>query len=545
MLRRTATFAALCVLTTVIGLALPWPAQGQPAQDATRVKAVIVGVADYAKLEPEQKLPRALEDARGLGRALVETLKVPAKNVVSLPNPTRDEIKQAWDKHVAELKPNDVSIFFFSGHGAEQNKEPFLLASNYDPQRALANGGIALLDMVKKLRASGSKNLAIFVVDACRREVGGSSGGKFIEGGEGFAPVRAADGTFIFYAASSNQVALHDLGQGDSNPFSVYTRVLLPLIEDPSRGLHDIAKDVRWETYQLALRRQTPAGVPKPHMQIPAYFDEVLQRQNILGTPLQAQARPRLAKGLAVGQLGGEKSLWACRNCPEMVEIPLPEDAVAVRSESGVPAVGSSGSVRLSQRYALGKYEVTRDEWGACQADGKCRVIDAAIIEGDRKPISGVTWEDAKAFTAWLNEKSGQKGFRLPSEAEWEHAARGGSASEYGPASDLRQLCDYANGADASLKSLLWANPTCDDGKARGVTSAGSYRPNLYGAHDMQGNVWEWVDTCYDAACTLRIAKGGSWRSGPDALKIGAFHAFEPDLGRATVGFRVARDLPE
>ena len=124
----------------------------------------------------------------------------------------------------------------------------------------------------------------------------------------------------------------------------------------------------------------------------------------------------------------------------------------------------------------------------------------------------------------------------------------------------MKSLCDYANGADASLKTVLWANITCDDGRARSVAPAGSYKPNMFGLHDMQGNVWEWVQDCYAAdvsgtpndgspreattgACGLRIAKGGSWRSGPEALGIAAYQAFAPGEPRATVGFRVAQDL--
>ena len=92
------------------------------------------------------------------------------------------------------------------------------------------------------------------------------------------------------------------------------------------------------------------------------------------------------------------------------------------------------------------------------------------------------------------------------------------------------------------MKTVLWANTACNDGKARGTTSAGSYRSNAYDVHDMQGNVWEWVSDCYDPACTLRVAKGGSWRSGPEALKIGSFQAYAANGSRPTVGFRVARD---
>lgn len=562
MLMPLKLLVAVFVMAVSGMLSLPVRAQSTDDRDVpARVRALVVGVDSYAKLDSKQQLPRASEDARGLQVVLVESLKVPKDNVRLLLNPDLKTLRAAWTEHVDRLKSNDVSLFFFSGHGAQQDKEPFLLAADYETERAPASMGVAIVDLINKLKATGRKNLGVFIIDACRSEVTASSGSKFTENADGFAPVRAAQGTFIFYAASANQIALHDLGPGDSSAYSVYTRALLPLLKDPRKGLHEIAKDVRWETYQLALERKDREGLRKPYQQIPAYFDEVLERRNLLGTALP-RVRATIDASVKPGPvIAGAKGLWVCRSCPEMVEIPAPSSPRPVRGASSAAVSDAPSAGQQPKAFAIGKYEVTRDEWRACQMAGRCRTVDDEILEGDRRPITGVSWNDAASFIAWLNESSGQNGFRLPSEAEWEHAAQGGGTSDYGPANDVRQLCDYANGADASLKTILWANPTCNDGKDRGVTTAGSYRPNLYGVHDMQGNVWEWVEECSDlpskssggsasgaersAACEFRVAKGGSWRSGPDALKISSFQLFAPGSKRSTVGFRVARDLPD
>ena len=554
MLGRVALPAALCLLVVAIGLALPLAARAAATGDPAKVKALVVGVAEYRD-KRIGALPRSASDAAEVKRALVEMLKVPEGNVRLLDNnPTREQIRAAWEEHVGKLKPNEVSIFFFSGHGAQHNRQQYLLASDFDARRDPDYTGLALVDLLRKLRADERANLGIFFVDACRtvrgrtartevaRESPEQTDLEMSGRNESMAPVRAPEGTFIFYAASANQVALHDLGKGDDSAISVYTRMLLPLIEDPHRGLHEVAKDVRWQTYELALTHRSPTGEAMPNVQIPAYYDDALRRQNILGKPLPVTpVKPE--KGKLPGHIAGLKSIWACASCPEMVPIPAASEPWKVR------AGAAQGAGVLLGPYEIGKYEVTRDEWRACQAAAVCRVVDDAIIEGDRHPMTGVTYEDALKFVEWLNSEGmpgslpGAGKFRLPTEAEWEHAAAGGSSSEYGPASDVRDLCDFSNGADASLKSLLWANPWCNDGKARGTTTAGSYRPNGYGVHDMQGNVWEWVDECYDRpACTLRIAKGGSWRSGPEALKIGVVQAFAADSARQTVGFRVMRE---
>ena len=127
---------------------------------------------------------------------------------------------------------------------------------------------------------------------------------------------------------------------------------------------------------------------------------------------------------------------------------------------------------------------------------------------------------------------------------------------------EVRKLCLYANGADLSVGALLDVNITCSDDVGRGSAQVGSYLPNRYGLHDMLGNAWEWVQDCWhpthegrplDArqawepadpkSCSSRVARGGSWRSGPLALRTTVRHYFPPDHSRATLGFRIARDI--
>jgi len=548
MMARSAFLVINCVLAIALNV-------GAVRADPAKVRAVVVGVAQYSKLAGEYQLPRAATDADGFAALLTDTLKVPAGNIRKLAGrPTLAEVRKAWAAHLADLKSGEVSVFFFSGHGQEHDKEPHLLLSDYD--RPNSQGSIALLSIVEGLKAKGSSATGFFVVDACRKDAGqagtvpppafATSGkGTLLEGTDSFAPVRAPEGTLILYGASTRQIALHDLGPGDNNAYSVYTRSLLAALGQPNRGLHEIAKDARWHTYELALKRKAPDGKPKRHIQVPAYFDDMLERRNALGVKLPAQ-KLAIPDGSKPGPViaGASKGVeWACSACPELVAIDPPTETVAVR---GGILSGTDGKPpeTLKRPYALGKYEVTRDEWRACQIAGKCPVLDEDIFEGDRRPIRGVSWSDANRYIEWLNSIEGLGGgFRLPTEVEWEHAARGGSASEYGPARGTPQLCDYANGADASLKTLLWANLACNDGKARNVATVGSYRPNGYDVHDMLGNVWELVRDCFDNSCASRVAKGGSWRSGPDAMKVTSARALDAHDRRSSVGFRVARDL--
>jgi len=184
----------------------------------------------------------------------------------------------------------------------------------------------------------------------------------------------------------------------------------------------------------------------------------------------------------------------------------------------------------------------------------------------DDDPVVCVNWEDARAYADWLAGKSGLK-YRLPSEAEWEYVARGGTAfPRFWGAEDstesaaLSLACDYANVYDTSAVdafSLPWPNANCNDGVS-GLAGTGRYKPNAFGAHDVIGNAREWLQDCYTASykgrpsdgrawtwqggCELKSVRGGSWASRPLDARAAARDAEPTLLRQSDLGFRVARD---
>ena len=178
------------------------------------------------------------------------------------------------------------------------------------------------------------------------------------------------------------------------------------------------------------------------------------------------------------------------------------------------------------QDFRMGKYEVTFAQWDACVTDGGCGGYhpDDEGWGRDNRPVINVSWDDAQAFVDWLNDKTGGK-FGLPTEAEWEYAARAGSTTKYYFGNSESQLCRYANHADDST-DYSNRNKSCSDGVGKRTATIGRYLPNSYGLHDMHGNVWEWVQDCwndsYEGApsdgiawnsgdCSQRVRRGGSW----------------------------------
>jgi formylglycine-generating enzyme required for sulfatase activity len=198
--------------------------------------------------------------------------------------------------------------------------------------------------------------------------------------------------------------------------------------------------------------------------------------------------------------------------------------------------------VRITEPFAVGKYEVTFDEWDACVADGGCNGYnpDDAPCGGGRKPVIHVSREDAQAYVAWLGNETGQP-YRLLSEAEWEYAARAGTTTSY----------SWGDGITAENANY---------GGIQGCTTqVGEYPRNPWGLHDMHGNVWEWVEDCWNDSYEGAPSDGSAWASGDCSRGVfrgGSFSSRSwwwlrsayrfPNLAvnrLNDVGFRVARTL--
>ena len=207
----------------------------------------------------------------------------------------------------------------------------------------------------------------------------------------------------------------------------------------------------------------------------------------------------------------------------------------------------TSHSVTIIQPFYLGKYEVTQAQWRAVMENNPSSFADC----GDDCPVETVFWNDTQEFIRRLNEREGTTEYRLPTEAEWEYAARAGTRTAYHFGDDSSQLCQYANFGDLTF----WGSHPhyCSDGIGRSTARVGSYRPNGWGLHDMHGNVEEWVADWYGdypsrpvtdpqgpTAGTLRLLRGGSWFHHSHSCRAASRHYMGGQTG-GTAGFRLAR----
>ncbi|HMR31403.1 MAG TPA: SUMF1/EgtB/PvdO family nonheme iron enzyme [Geminicoccaceae bacterium] len=230
-----------------------------------------------------------------------------------------------------------------------------------------------------------------------------------------------------------------------------------------------------------------------------------------------------------------------CEACPEMVSIPA--GSFVMGRERGDPTERPARRVTIGKPFAIGRFEVTVAEWQACFDDGACKLKPPAGAS-PKGPMQNLSYDDAAQYAAWLSKRTGRP-YRLPSEAEWEYAARGGSASSYWWGDEVGTA--KANCSDCGGP---WDR--------RRPAAAGSYAANGFGLNDTQGGVAEWVSDCWmhshegapvdgsarqEKVCTSRVLRGGSWRNGKDEVTSASRLGYDGVVRYYTNGVRVVRDL--
>ncbi|MCH9807989.1 MAG: SUMF1/EgtB/PvdO family nonheme iron enzyme [Alphaproteobacteria bacterium] len=237
--------------------------------------------------------------------------------------------------------------------------------------------------------------------------------------------------------------------------------------------------------------------------------------------------------------------------CPEMIIVPA--GSFIIGDNNGDDEEKPAYEVTFKKPFAMGKYEVTWDEWEACVEAGGCKklVKPKTRNAGDdkawgRRPVVNVEHKQAEKYAKWLSGKTGKK-YRLPSEAEWEYAARAGAHTRYSWGVKVGSGAANCHGCGSP-----WDN--------KSSAPVGSFQANAFGLHDMHGNVSEWVADCWhkDHSSARRdggalkegcwisfshVVRGGSWRDVPKYIRASYRFPNSFDYEREYLGFRVAMTL--
>ncbi len=276
---------------------------------------------------------------------------------------------------------------------------------------------------------------------------------------------------------------------------------------------------------------------------------------------------PKLASKALFIQLG----IWPVTK-PAMAVIPAGEFQMDDLSGKGNHDELPAHTVHFATAFEMGQYEVTFDEYDLfAAATGRGKPSDQDWGRYSR-PVINVSWDDAVAYTQWLSDRTGLN-YRLPSEAEWEYAARAKTTTErYWPEKTEAEkddpACTYANVFDTKNESVIknyfsgitWEPFNCAD-EFPYTAPVGQFKANRWQLQDMLGNVWEWTQDCYvdsyektprdgsaqespdNTACPLRVLRGGSWNEAPQSMRSAFRYRSAPGSRYNDIGFRLARTI--
>jgi formylglycine-generating enzyme required for sulfatase activity len=500
--------------------------------------ALVVGNADYRS----SPLRNPVNDARAVARALqgLGFVVILKENVGRIA--MADSIRDFGNR----IKGGGVGLFYYAGHGIQVSGRNFLIpvdvaikAEDEVPYNSIdANFVLDKMD--------GAKNrLNIVILDACRNN---PFARRFRSASRGLAQMDAPSGTLIAFATAPGMEAAD--GDGANG---LYTEHLLRHLATPGLPIEQLFKQVRIGVTRATSDQQVPWE--SSSLKGDFYF-------NPSGTPVSAAVA--LATPAQPGGRGPVKSdgvFRDCPFCPDMVTVPAGKFIMG--SDKAEPGTSEwpARPVALTRAFALGKYEVTFAQWQQCRTAGACRREGQSGVRAPELPAVGISWQDAMSYVTWLRKKTG-KPYRLPSEAEWEYAARARSATARYWGDRPESACDFENVLDSTAvgdgADGQRAFHRCKDGH-KGLAPVGRFAPNGFGVYDALGNVAEWVEDCWnsnlagmhddgaarrDGDCSKHVTRGGSWMSAPAEARSGARRAIEVERYADSVGFRVARDLP-
>lgn len=299
----------------------------------------------------------------------------------------------------------------------------------------------------------------------------------------------------------------------------------------------------RFAAQARARLRELEAGAT-PAPQTPSRAPAAAPRQ--VERPLQGEKpgpveKPRQAEQPRQPAPAAAAIVQDCDGCPPLTAIQ--PGSFSMGSTELFPFEGPVHQVTIRKPFLLGVHEVTFAEWDACVADGGCAYSppDRGAGRGNR-PVSNLDWNDAQQYVAWLSRKTG-KTYRLPTESEWEYAARAGGSTAY----------PWGGAMEKGRAQCVGCNPE----PAAAAAPVGSFPANAFGLFDMTGNVAEWVEDCWNDSfkgapadgsawtrprCPERVLRGGSFNTDQRYVRSASRYKYDFDVRFYTNGMRVARE---
>lgn len=540
---------------------------GANASSQPRI-ALVIGNSDYEKRGWELANPE--RDAI----LISQKLGMLGFDVTTVLNADEKEMEDAFAEHGARLKAageSAVGLIYYAGHGVQSQGLNYLIPVDADArsEQDIWRQAPRLGDALQYVADAGNR-VNFIILDACRDNPLPSSTRS---AGGGLAEVNPARGLLIAYSTEPGNVAYD--GESENSKYALALAEVMG-----SGGL--IAE-------QVFKRVADRVSISTGGLQNP-FYNSGLTGQDFCfagcdGTPppaaIPVASSGRLpssesasrttgeqpAKNIKIGDVSmllRENAFQAaaqkgpvearlftdCLDCPGMVAIPTGHFLMgSPETEKGRMGDDESPQVEVEvASFAIGAYEVTQEQYSTCVQDKGCSTDEDIDLSLDKYPVTGVTYDQALAYTKWLNTKVDGDPYRLPSEAEWEYAARAGATGPY-------VTGDKLSGTDANF------NAQDKTPYARKLLETGRYKPNAFGLYDVHGNAAEWTMDCYDpqahafrpsdaapviaTRCSVRVARGGGFMHVPGWVRLAKRIKARSTDQKEWLGFRVVRERAE
>jgi formylglycine-generating enzyme required for sulfatase activity len=538
-------------------------------QQGARV-ALVIGNANYP--DASAPLSNPIKDAR----ALAEELRRINFTVDFKENLGREEMQQAVDTFTGKIRNGATALLYFSGFGLQSDRKSYIIPVNAQiwTEADVRRDGIGVDEVLAEMQRKGAK-VKIIILDAARRS---PFERRFRPSPAGLAPIAAPIGTLALYSAAPGKLITQQrsLTVTDSKGAnSLFISELIKELRSPNLTAEQMFNRARIAVSRASNNAQVPwvasslieefyfspsrSRVTAAPQKSPARMRPAAPQSSSIPTktsplpreparvttpPPRKSAQASTSSQGKVARTGSKPGdvFRDCSDCPALVVVSAGSfDMGSLSSDHEKPL----HRVNIAKLFAIGRYEVTFNEWDECVAARGCkrRADDRRWGRGDR-PVINISWLDAKEYVAWLTKKTGHV-YRLPTEAEWEYAARAGTGTPYW----------WGRGVGARRANCRG----CRTGQRREQTlPVGSYKPNAFGLYDTSGNAAEWVEDCWNdgyrgaptdgsawitGECRLRVLRGGSFDSQASYVRSNARFRYDADVPYYANGFRVVREL--
>lgn len=491
-----------------------WYEGNNKSEYAEKRMALVIGNSEYINID-------YLVNPVGDAILVAEKLQSLGFDVATCFDGRIADMKRSLNTFCEKAKGSDVVLFYYAGHGIQdsENSINYMLPVNINLDEDYVNSrnclsGLDIRDNIHKLKC----NVNILLFDACRSDfsVRGLGSAAFT--------MEAGDNTVVLYSTSNGTVAYDGYKGGKNGPFAT---AFIEKVGVPGTELSQTLKSVQMRVGELS------------KSQMPSINDNVVSE--FFFEPYTTTKKKSLNTN--EDNVSQNKALFSAYNdyCVKGVSFRM------IRIPGGTFQMGATEEQILTEEdefpvhsatlssYCIGETEVTQALWNAVMG------TNPSWFKGDDLPVDQVSWYDCQDFVDKLNQLTGLS-FRLPTEAEWEFAARGGNNS-----------AGYQYSGSNSIEAVAWVS---EKERVECTHVVKSKSANELGLYDMSGNVWEWCQDWYDQYSNTaqinplgpisgsksgnRVIRGGAFFTGAKAIRVANRSKGEPDSNDGFIGFRLA-----